>query len=82
VQLHVPDHSCPIANPDGPPPWRFAGESERVVLAGFHAENSAGRLTHHGTSSHTHALVAGREVSGHLDDVAFPPGARLFLPGP
>ncbi|MCP3915848.1 MAG: hypothetical protein GY711_09850 [bacterium] len=80
VRLHVLDHACPIADPDGPQPWRFAGEDEEVVLIGFHAENAAGHLTHHGRRSHTHALLSGAGVSGHLDAVALAPGARLFLP--
>lgn len=80
LALHVFDGSCPIANPDGPPPWRFAGEGLDTVLIGFHADDSAGVLTHHSRSSHTHALLVGRGRSGHLDEVAFGAGARLFLP--
>jgi hypothetical protein len=80
LELHVFDHSCPIANPDGPPPWRFAGEDLDAVLVGFHAQDSAGTLTHHGRDSHTHALLPGRDLSGHLDAIAFGAGARLFLP--
>ena len=81
LRLHVIDRVCPIAHPDGPPPWRWSAEEAPVVLVGFHAEGSAGKLTHHGRASHVHAVVAGGEVSGHVDDVAFAPGARLFLPG-
>ena len=46
VHLHVINHSCPIAQPDGPQPWRFFAEGEPIVLVGFYAEDSAGRLTH------------------------------------
>lgn len=80
LELHVFDHSCPIAHPDGPPPWRFAGADLQAVLVGFHADDSAGVLTHHGRTTHTHALLPGRDVSGHLDEIAFEAGARLFLP--
>lgn len=80
LHLHVLNHSCPIADPRGPKPWRFAGENEPTVLVGFHAQGSAGRLTHHGQRSHTHALLTARDISGHVDEVSFPPGARLFLP--
>jgi len=80
LRLHVLNHSCPIADPDGPKPWRFAGKGETAVLVGFYAKDSAGRLTHHGQKTHTHALVAERDISGHLDEVALTPGARLFLP--
>ena len=78
--LHVLNHSCPIANPDGPEPWRFNGANTPVVLVGFHATDSAGKLTHHGQSSHIHALLQDQAVSGHLDNVRFGAGARLFLP--
>ena len=80
VQLHVLDHSCPVANPEGPPPWRFEGENEPVLLAGFHAEGAAGVLTHHGQSTHTHVILPQRGRSGHLDAVSFADGARLSLP--
>ena len=80
LHLHVLDGSCPIADPDGPSPWRFFGEGEQATLVGFYAENSAGVLTHHGQATHVHAILSRRGVSGHLDDVSFPKGARLFLP--
>lgn len=80
LRLHVLNHSCPIAEPDGPKPWRFFGEGETTVLVGFYAENSAGRLTHHGQETHTHALLPGRDISGHLDEVALLSGARVYLP--
>lgn len=80
IELHVLDGSCPIAYPEGSPPWRFAGEELDVTLIGFHAAGSAGVLTHHGRATHTHALLPERGVSGHLDEVGFEAGARLFLP--
>lgn len=80
VQLHVLDHACPLADPAAPPPWRLDARDTAVVLVGFHAEGAAGVLTHHGQSSHVHALVAGGRVAGHLDAVALAPGARLYLP--
>lgn len=80
LHLHVLNHSCPIADPSGPQPWTFSGANLAAVLIGFHAEDSAGVLTHHGQNSHVHALLPGRDISGHLDDVRLPTGARLFLP--
>lgn len=80
LSLHVLDHSCPIADPDGPPPWRLRGEDEAAVLIGFYAEDSAGTLTHHGQATHVHAVLADRGASGHLDDVRLAAGAWLFLP--
>ncbi|HVS19889.1 MAG TPA: hypothetical protein VMT18_14890 [Planctomycetota bacterium] len=80
LEVHVLDRSCPIASPEGPPPWRFVGEDLDVALVGFHADDSAGVLTHHARASHTHAVLVGRGLSGHLDEVALEAGARLFLP--
>jgi len=82
LHLHVLDHSCPIAAPDGPPPWRHTGTDEPVVLVGFYAEGSGGVLTHHGERSHVHALVDGGRLAGHADGVRLEPGAVLFLPVP
>ena len=80
LRLHVLNQSCPIAKPDGPQPWRFSGEEESAVLVGFYAEDSAGSLTHHGQKTHTHALIPGRNISGHLDAVALLSDARVYLP--
>jgi hypothetical protein len=80
LALHVLDRSCPVASPDGPSPWRFSGEGEPATLVGFYAEDSAGVLTHHGQSTHCHAILAARGVSGHVDEVSFGDGARLYLP--
>lgn len=80
LSLHVLNHSCPIGNPNGPKPWTFSGTDTAAVLIGFYAEDSAGSLTHHGQKSHVHALVTGRDVSGHLDEVRLLPDAKLFLP--
>lgn len=81
--LHVLNGSCPIANPDGPEPWRLTDAKAEGVLVGFFAENAAGKLTHHGQRSHTHAIVttaAGDEAGGHVDDTRVVAGATLFLP--
>jgi hypothetical protein len=82
LSLHALDRSCPIANPDGPPPWRFDGAAEGV-LVGFYAEGAEGRITHRGSRTHMHAIARtseGREVSGHVDAVEIEPGAVLYLP--
>ncbi len=80
LHLHVLNHSCPIANPEGPAPWRFEGTGIPVTLVGFLAHDAAGVLTHHGQSSHIHAVLKGREVSGHVDAIQFDRPTRLYLP--
>jgi alpha-acetolactate decarboxylase len=83
LSLHVLDRSCPIAHPDGPPPWRLVDADASGSLVGFYAERSAGRLTHHGQRLHAHAVVTepdGAHASGHLDAVAVHAGAVLWLP--
>lgn len=67
IDLHVIAGNCPIANPAGPPPWRYSGAMDHVDLIGFFVEGAAGRFTHHGRSSHLHALASDR--MGHLDEV-------------
>ena len=69
--------ACPIANPDGPSPWRFAGPAEELSLFGFYVEGAAGVFTHHDRSSHLHAVADGR--TGHLDEVDLT-DAKLFVP--
>jgi len=77
LELHVLAGACPIAHPEGPPPWRWQGRCEDVELVGFFVEGSGGRLTHHGQRSHLH--VVADAVGGHLDEVALP-DAVLLLP--
>jgi hypothetical protein len=80
VDLHVLNHSCPIANPDGPAPWRHTSKNQRATLIGFYAQDAAGLLTHHGQSSHIHAILPTKGISGHLDAISFIQITRLFLP--
>lgn len=80
LHVHVLNHSCPIANPEGPAPWRFTGKNETITLVGFYAEDAAGTLTHHGQSSHIHAILESGSVSGHVDSVRFRQPSSLFLP--
>ncbi len=83
LDLHVIAGNCPIANPDGPAPWRWSGAGARGTLVGVFAPGRAGDLTHHTHPFHLHALVTtpeGETVSGHVDDVAFAEGVRLFAP--
>ncbi len=78
ADLHVIAGNCPVANPDGAPAWRFRSEAVEVELVGIHAEDAAGRLTHHTGTTHLHAVIG--ELSGHLDALALEAGAVLLLP--
>jgi alpha-acetolactate decarboxylase len=83
LDVHVLDRSCPLANPDGPPPWRLRGAQAEGVLVGVYADAHAGRITHHGERLHLHAVVLTaeeRRISGHVDGVEVTAGAKLFLP--
>jgi alpha-acetolactate decarboxylase len=85
MALHVLDHSCPIANPEGPKPWRWAGAGATGSIVGIYAKNQGGVLTHHGQEMHLHGVVItadGERLSGHLDEIKLGPDARLFLPVP
>lgn len=75
--VHVIAGACPIADPDGPAPWRFDGPADDVTLVGVYVEDAAGRLTHHNHVSHLHAHAG--PVTGHLDEVELR-DAKLFLP--
>ncbi|MFO1076418.1 MAG: acetolactate decarboxylase [Planctomycetota bacterium] len=77
VAYHVIAGACPIAHPEGPPPWRYRGPLDPVELVGVYVEGAEGQLTHHMHSSHLHVVAEGR--TGHLDDVALR-DAELLLP--
>ena len=78
IDFHVIRGACPIANPTGPAPWRFAGKVDEVELVGFFVEGAAGRWTHHDRRSHLHAIAG--ERTGHLDEVSLT-GVTLLVPG-
>lgn len=82
LSMHVIHGVCPLA---GAPraagdaaPWRYTLDAPahgRIV--GFFARDSAGEITHHGTSIHAHGLldVNGTRLTGHVEHVAVGPGA-------
>lgn len=86
LSVHVINGSCPVA---GDPatiaaqPWRLTLEDRRATIVGFHAEGSAGVMTHHGSNVHMHAVVTldGRTLTGHVDEVSIDAGAVLSIPG-
>ncbi|HEB60574.1 MAG TPA: hypothetical protein ENJ06_02000 [Phycisphaeraceae bacterium] len=87
INLHVINGYCPIridpATMDVKP-WRLSVTNKTdVVIFGYYAPNSAGVLTHHGTSIHAHALIRkkGRTLTGHVDQVTVEPGMILKIPG-
>lgn len=77
VRMHVIAGACPIANPQGPAPWRFVGPIDDLELVGVFVDGAGGRFTHHDRRSHLHVVAPGK--TGHLDDVALH-AATLSLP--
>ena len=85
--LHVLNGQCPFADvnvkiPGAGPPHRTTLNDVQGLLVGFYAENGAGRITHHSTRTHVHALVGtgdGR-VAGHVDAVALKAGTIVRVP--
>jgi len=83
LTLHVLDHSCPIANPNGPPPLLWKGEHTTGRIVGIFAHGQQGLLTHHGQTMHLHGVAQtadGLQVSGHVDELTLGSGVRLYLP--
>lgn len=83
LELHVIDGACPIANPDGPPPWRWIEEGVPASLVGVYAHGEEGQLTHHGRRTHLHAVVHAADGSwraGHVDQLSLGADVRLLLP--
>ena len=83
ISIHVLNNSCPIANPDGPEPWRGHFNTKNGQLIGLYAVGFGGELTHHGSDSHIHAIVLDGDVvnsSGHAESFALEPGSILYLP--
>lgn len=77
VEYHVIAGSCPIAQPSGTPPWRYAGTIDSLELVGVFVRGAAGRLTHHDRSSHLHVVAEGH--MGHLDEIQLS-DAELLIP--
>jgi len=87
LKLHVLNGQCPFAavkaEVEGAgPPHRTTLSDVRGLLVGFYAEQGAGRITHHWTRTHVHALVGPQDdrVAGHVEEVALKAGTTLRLP--
>ena len=58
------------------------GHEERAdaVLVGFYSTGHHGVFTHHDSDVHVHAVLAGRDLTGHVDAVVIPAGTTVELP--
>ena len=83
LESHVINGSCPIANPDGPPPARQSAPRSQGRLVGFYTTLPPGKLTHHGSSLHVHVVLAGKKpLVAHVDEVTITAGSTLLVPKP
>jgi alpha-acetolactate decarboxylase len=87
LKLHVLRGQCPFAEvkveaEGSGPPLRTTLKDARGLLVGFYSEKGAGRITHHWTRSHVHALVGIEDdrVAGHVDAVALKAGSVVRVP--
>jgi acetolactate decarboxylase len=86
VDVHVLAGECPIrarmlGSEMKSPPLRKTYERVRGLLVGIHASHGTGTITHHGSATHVHAVLAdGEGLTGHCDAVGIAAGAVLRLP--
>lgn len=86
LSAHVINGYCPMNPVAGitsaaNQPVRIDGGTDSGKLIGIYAENSAGELTHHGSSMHAHVLMESSPATvAHVEGVALAPGATLRLP--
>ncbi|MEX0702295.1 MAG: acetolactate decarboxylase [Planctomycetales bacterium] len=87
LHLHVLNGQCPFAEieveqPGTGPPHRMTLNDARGLLVGFYSETGAGRITHHGSRTHAHALVGPEDgrVVGHVDAVTLKAGTIIRVP--
>lgn len=83
LDAHVIAGSCPIANPNGDPPWRFSlSAPAEGKLVGFYAEGMDGIMTHHGDATHTHVILDrdGQTMTAHVDRVGVGDHAVVYVP--
>lgn len=86
IAIHVINGFCPMATDPASvdaEPWRWTSDDPTAAtIVGFYAADSAGVMTHHGTSVHAHALLEldGRMTTGHVDQFSVSPGATLRIP--
>ncbi len=85
LAAHVINRFCPMNQASAAAaadhrPIRLDRKTIRGKLIGIYAENSAGELTHHGTSLHVHVLTDSPRSVAHVERFALGPHARLRLP--
>jgi len=85
VRLHVINGYCPIATDPATmdaEPWHWSSEeSVGGMIVGFYAPDSAGVMTHHGTSIHAHGIFHDGDslVVGHMDGFIAVNGGHLKI---
>jgi alpha-acetolactate decarboxylase len=83
LQMHVVNGACPMNASEGgkDAPIRTALAEARGTLVGIHTNADPGVLTHHGSSTHVHALLNGPPIAaGHVDSVGVKAGAIVRFP--
>lgn len=83
VEAHVIRGKCPHAAGSGvlQPPIALSIKDEPGVLVGFYAENSEGKLTHHGSKIHAHVLTRDNPPRmGHVDSAAVASESIIRVP--
>lgn len=87
LELHVLNGQCPFAEVEtqregSGPPYRTTLDDAQGLLVGFYSDKGAGRITHHWTRTHVHALVgpSDRRVAGHVDSAALKAGSIIRVP--
>jgi len=88
LDLHVLNGQCPFAEEKSKvegagPPHRKSYKHAAGLLVGFYSEHGAGRITHHWTRTHVHALLeteANDRAVGHVDAVTLKSGTIVRLP--
>ncbi len=87
LKMHVLNGRCPFAEvrievEGAGPPHRIALNDVQGLLVGFYSDSGAGRITHHSTRTHVHALVGTEDnrMVGHTDEVALKAGTHIRVP--
>jgi len=83
VRVHVVNGRCLMTATPDPDDRSFRNEIPRAsgVLLGFYSDEPPGCITHHGTSTHVHALLhADEPLMAHVETVGVQQGAVIRLP--